>query len=162
MEYITQELLLKELNYNPETGIFVRIAEGRGRKFGTFAGCPHPETGHVSIAIAGKEYKAHRLAWLYVYGSLPDMVVDHINGNPLDNRICNLRQVSQQENTQNQRKAKSNSLSGLLGVNSKPERHRARICVDGKNVHLGYFKTKEEAHQAYLVAKRKLHKGCTI
>ena len=66
-------------------------------------------------------------------------------------------------NLQNRRHAPANSTTGYLGVSlGKKRRYRASIKANGRNVHLGYFKTAEEAHAAYLVAKRQMHQGCTI
>ena len=87
---------------------------------------------------------------------------DHINGIKTDNRIANLRSVSMTVNLQNMRKANRDSLSGLLGAHKKRSHWESRIRVDRKQIHLGIFETPEEAHAAYLAAKRLHHSGCTI
>lgn len=61
-----------------------------------------------------------------------------------------------------QDRAHADSFTGFLGVEIKRSRFAARICLDGKRVSLGVFDSPEEAHFAYLMAKRKIHKGCTI
>lgn len=108
---------------------------------------------------------AHRLVWLHLYGEWPEHGIDHINGRRSDNTAANLRSVPQSENVQNQRKARrDNKSTGLLGV-SRPSgrsKYRAQIMAQGRNRYLGYFDTPEEAHAAYLAAKRQLHPGCTI
>ena len=93
--------------------------------------------------------------------------IDHINGARNDDRLANLRDVSQAVNVQNIREARGHSHSGLLGASKMHNRRgtklwAARIVVDGLARHLGYFSSGEEAHQAYLSAKRKMHEGCTI
>jgi hypothetical protein len=159
-------LLREMLIYNPETGIFVwKIGrKGRGTKAGAIAGSI--KKGRVYIGISNKAYFAHRLAWLYMIGEWPKYQIDHINGDTTDNRWVNLRDVDQFTNQQNQRKAHNDNQWGLLGVRKciacKTKPYYAGITVDGFYVHLGYFPTSEEAHDAYLNAKRKLHRGCTI
>jgi hypothetical protein len=90
--------------------------------------------------------------------------VDHIDGNPSNNAWANLRLVDKHVNLQNQRKPHSNNMVGLLGVSVyKPNgKFKAQIMVDGRVRSLGYFLCPHEAHDAYLKAKRALHKGCTI
>lgn len=139
--------------YNPNTGV-IRKVEAKRRPYGTRVVC-------------GKRVLEHHLAWLLYFGRWPEKDIDHINGDPTDNRIENLREVDHAINMQNRRAAQKNNLSsGVLGVTKRGEgRYFARIWIGGKNgtnVHLGVFATAEEAHQAYLDAKRKMHAGCTI
>jgi hypothetical protein len=121
--------------------------------------------GYVSIGVDAKRYLAHRLAWLFVYGKWPDKHIDHIDGNTSNNRLNNLRDVSVVVNAQNRTRCNKQrrSGSGLLGAH----RHfdgswRARIRVNGKTVHIGLYKTPQEAHEAYLAYKRIHHAGCTL
>jgi hypothetical protein len=95
-------------------------------------------------------------------GEWPVSDVDHINGDPMDNSWRNLRQVSEHENLQNQRRPHSCNRCGLLGVSKKPYGWQARIRIDGKSKHLGTFDTPEKAHAAYVAAKRLHHSTCTI
>ncbi len=94
----------------------------------------------------------HRL----IMKAKPGDIVDHINGITLDNRRCNLRVCTQSENNKNMKLMITNT-SGYKGVSSYDSRWRAYINVNGKNIHLGYFNTKEEAHDAYCVAAIKYH-----
>jgi hypothetical protein len=124
---LTQEYLKECLDYNPEAGIFIRkarpITHFKSRRAmnawnARFAGklsnrlC---QWGYLNIKIDKNVYKAHRLAWLYVYGELPVGQIDHINHDKLDNRITNLRQVTQSQNQRNMIRRKDNK-SGLPGI----------------------------------------------
>src|SRR4051812_40825019 len=103
---VTQERLKQVLVYSPESGLFTR----RGRVAGT------TYRGRINIFIDYRGYLAHRLAWLYVHGRWPIGDIDHIDGNASNNAISNLREVSRSVNMQNQRRARSDSRTGLLGV----------------------------------------------
>ena len=105
---------------------------------------------------------AHRLAWLYVYGAFPSKNIDHINGITTDNRIDNLRDVDHGINIQNIKGARKDSAHGILGITKINNKWRAKIMLNGENIHLGYFDDKDKAHQAYLERKRIIHIGCTI
>ena len=157
---LTAETLREYLSYDPETGVFTRIkSTTRPDRVGAVAGALDRQ-GHVQIRVLGTLHMAHRLAWLYTYGAWPTETIDHINGIKTDNRIANLRNVSQQLNNQNQ--IKSRGPSGYLGVSKYRDKWRAQIRLSGVSIHIGYFYTPEEAHAAYVEAKRKLHAGCTI
>lgn len=162
---LTAERLRELLAYDPGTGTFTwRVRSARRIKVGDAAGCDNGY-GYLRIRIDGVEHKAHRLAWLYVNGLWPVSQIDHINGLRDDNRIGNLRDVSQSVNSQNLRSATAqNKSSGLLGVSwhKRDSRWVAQINIDGKKHHLGYFNTAELAYAAYLEAKREFHAGCVI
>lgn len=111
--------------------------------------------GYQQGVILRKILYAHRVMWAGVFGSWPD-TIDHINGDRADNRITNLRSVSQQENLRNQSLRADNS-SGVVGVNwhSQNGRWRAAITVAGKSLHLGCFDSIEAAASAREDASRK-------
>jgi len=158
MTELTQEQLQQLLSYDPDTGIFTNL-KSRGRvKIGSVAGSKY-SNGYICIAIDSKRYLAHRLIWLYVYGEFPANQIDHINEVKDDNRLVNLRLATNQENNHNISTPNKNNTSGYLGVYwYKPYgKWLAQIKVNGKDKHLGYFDTGEEASKAYLAAKRKLH-----
>lgn len=90
------------------------------------------------------------------------MGIDHKDGDKTNNAWENLRQVTDAVNAQNQRKAKIQSKSGLLGVRINGIYFQAVIGVDGRNMYLGTFKTAKEAHERYLEVKREIHEGCTL
>jgi hypothetical protein len=133
---ITKEILKKELEYNKETGIFTRI------KTGEIAGS---KLRYVKIHLKGKNYSAHRLAWLYVYDYIPDyskdLMIDHINQNKHDNRICNLRVVNRSQNAQNS-KLYSKNKTGIKGVHwiKEDKSYRATIYLNNKQISLGSHK----------------------
>lgn len=133
------------LHYNPSTGRFTWRA---GPKSGTAAGSIGGR--YVQIMITKKNYLAHRLAWLYVHGYPPVHEIDHMNGDPRDNRINNLRPASKAQNAQNQRRSAKNS-SGHKGVSwsRHKQRWRAAIKVDDRSIHLGYFRELAAAAEAY-------------
>ena len=162
---ITQEELKALVRYVPATGNLIRrVAMGSRGKVGDVIGTLY-KNGYLRTQINGSTYTVHALVWLYHKGRLPCLDIDHINGNRADNRIENLREVTRSVNMQNLRKAPvHNKSSKLLGVklHSKGKRWQAQIQVDKKQIYLGLFDTKEEAHAAYLSAKRKIHEGCTI
>lgn len=145
---ITQELLKSRLHYDPNTGIFTWLQpKSRSKqKPGDRAGDFHKASGYIRIGVEGGVYKAHRLAWLYTYGYLPELSIDHIDQCRHNNAISNLRLVTVIENAKNQ-KLPSNNTSGVIGVtfNSIEGTYVARISVDGARVHLGSFTTIEEA-----------------
>lgn len=161
---LTVQELRQALEYVPETGDFRRIGHQTGRKpkNPSRAGSLHAASGYWLVCVLGRQYKAHRLAWLYMTGEWPNQTIDHIDGDRANNRWGNLRDVSRAANYRNKRRAKSNSKTGLLGVSPNNGRFQARICTDGRIQYLGCFATPEEAHEAYVQAKRLTHDTCTI
>lgn len=162
-EDLTQAELKEHLHYDPDTGIFIRLKSLNEMKvkIGDVAGGLNAK-GYCLIRVDGIQYKAHRLAWLYVYGKHPDNHIDHIDGDRENNKIINLRDVTSHGNGQNRRSCNSNSTSGYLGVSKNGKGFTATIKVDYKRTGLGTYATPEEAHEAYLEAKRRLHSTCTI
>lgn len=154
--------LREYLAYDPETGVFRWVRKpGTQPLAGQEAGNIDP-SGYRRICFRRRQVWAHRLAIWFAYGRWPKDSVDHINGNPSDNRICNLREVTHQANIQNIRRPNKTNTSGFLGVSRLKGKWFAQIRVSGRNVSLGRFSSAEAAHEAYLAAKRRLHKGCTI
>jgi len=158
---LTTERLKELLSYSPETGLFVWLKNRCSVAMaGDVAGTPI--NGYLTIVIDKLPYRAHRLAWFYMTGKWPFDKIDHINGVRNDNKWVNLREADNHLNMQNIRKAicKVGYLGVTIGGRSK--RYQARIRVDGKTVYLGTFDSPQEAHTAYVSAKRKHHPGCTI
>ncbi len=147
------------LEYNPESGLFFWKNQRGKMRAGALAGAM-TRYGYIAICVMGKRYQAHRLAFLYMTGSLPELEVDHINGVRDDNRWCNLRLASASENKHNMgRPMKSNKSSQFLGVSwhTKRGQWRATIFFNGKHFHVGYFNEEWEAAEAYLRAKDAHH-----
>ncbi len=149
---LTSDELKKHVCYEPTTGAFTRVASISNRvRIGEIAGS-RAEGEYKKIRINGKRYFAHRLAWLYIYGSFPEGVVDHINGVGSDNRIENLRVASAKQNAWNQCK-KSNNTTGFKNVFWRPAKQKYEASfrsANGNRVIVGFFDTKEEAHSAYV------------
>ena len=149
---------LKELlNYDPDTGVFTWRVSKRGRAANGGPAGFTDKRGYRIITIDCATMKAHRLAWLYVHGVLPNTDIDHINGIRDDNRITNLRLATRSENNQNQRVARSDNKTGYLGVSKSGNKFKALIQVSKKLIYLGTFADPVSAHSAYVDAKRKSH-----
>lgn len=149
---ITQSHLEECLSYNPGTGVFtwrVRPPEhfkkemshkSWNTKFsGKMAGHVNKIHGYLVISVENKDYRAHRLAWLYHHGHDP-LTIDHIDGNKTNNKITNLRSVSLSENQKNRRIGR-NTKNGIFGVriDKRTGKYYARITVHGREVYLGCF-----------------------
>ncbi len=159
---LTAERLRELLSYDCETGDFVWLqTRGRLAVAGAIAGHVN-KLGYRILFIDGKGYKAHRLAWLYSYGYFPQYGIDHINGDCGCNILSNLRDISQALNNQNIRQARKDNSTGVLGVTKDRNKFAARVGVNGKVLYIGSFDTVEDAHSAYLTAKRSLHSACSI
>ena len=157
---LTTDEVRRQFSYDREAGVLTRlVGKGRGR---FISNEPKKPGKYARVRVGRGVYAVHRVMWLHVTGDWPAEVIDHINGDPTDNRFCNLRAVSHAVNMQNQRRASSASSTGLLGAIRWKHRFVAQITVGGRARHLGLFDTPEEAHAAYLRAKRVLHEGCTI
>jgi len=158
--------LLAALDYDPATGIFTwryrpdRTVQWNGKWAGKPAGSVDTSrsSSGISIRISRRHYKAHRIAWRIIYGKWPLEDIDHINGDPHDNRIENLRLATRTQNSGNMRLARHNT-SGFKGVTwaKKPERWQAQIKCHGNHYFLGHFDTPEEAHAAYCQAALRLY-----
>lgn len=159
---LTADRARELLAYNPETGELTwRVRRGGKGRLGSIAGHAKAD-GYRRIIIDGRQYRAHRVAWLIFYGSWPRDCIDHIDGDTNNNRIANLRDVTHAENLQNLRRPLSGNSTGLLGVYPEGDKFRAKIVINRRNKYLGTFSTPEAAHAAYLAAKRELHLFSTL
>lgn len=161
---LTQTQLRHRLTYDPSTGHFTWANPNKYRPEykGQLAGTLH-KYGYVHISVDGKVYKAHRLAWLYIHGAWPLHHIDHINGQRADNRITNLRDVTMSQNAENRKQAREGHACGFLGVvwRARNKKYEARISIEKRYKYLGLYATAEEAHAAYLAAKRAGHRSFT-
>jgi len=156
---IVIEEFCKIVRYDHDNGNFFwkvnRYGRG-GSRAGMVAGFIN-ENGYRCFRIKGKKFYAHRLAWLFIHKQWPHGIIDHINGNRSDNRICNLREVTTSQNIANTNA--TCAKSSLRGAHWSSEKGKwfSRIMFNGKTKYLGYFNSKEEAHNAYIIARRNLH-----
>ena len=152
---ISHKELLAAVRYDQDTGHFYK-GDSRAEHSGG--------QGYLNLTVSGVEARAHRYAWLYVYGVWPKGEIDHVNGSRADNRITNLRDVPRSINQQNRHKPQKNNKSGFLGVSLERggKKYRATVRVGKKGHYIGSFDTAEAAHDAYVQAKRQLHLGCTL
>lgn len=140
------------VRYEPNTGkLYSLVKRGKlhpGQELGSVT-----VNGYIQLAIQGKKYYAHRLAWFLMTKEWPEEV-DHINRNRVDNRWENLRKATRTQNAANI-KDRANS-TGYRGVNyNKRDRlYYAKIKQNNKSVYLGCFKTPQEGEKAYLNAKK--------
>jgi HNH endonuclease len=147
---ISQAGLLELLSYDPETGAFAWTDYAASRQTRRrAAGCLRPD-GYRVIRLDGRCYRAHRLAWLYVHGTFPVALLDHVDMDRDNNRIANLRAADHSRNKANRLAPRSNT-SGFKGVGrvKGSPRWAARIQVNYRNIHIGMFDTAEEAAAAY-------------
>ena len=164
-----RDLVRELLDYDAETGVFVwrprpreMFPDERASKIwntryaGASAGT-NSALGYRVIAIAQVEYLAHRLAWLYVHGEPMPSVLDHMDGDPSNNRIANLRAALQRQNIANA-KLRDDNTTGAKGVHRQRNgRFFARVTVGGVLHHLGTFDTVEEAAEARRDGAARLH-----
>lgn len=154
---LTADRLRELVDYDKESGIFTWRLSRRRCRLGGIAGYTR-EDGYVFVRIDKRLYRAHRLAWLWSYGEFPALEIDHINRNPADNRLVNLREVDSSQNKQNIA-ARRDNRSGYKGVfkHSQTGRWVAQIQADGKAKHLGCFAMLEEASFVYQRAVAIVH-----
>lgn len=151
---LTAQRVRELLDYSPETGIFVWRSKASSKApAGSVAGCKD-SGGYLKIGIDGKDYRAQRLAWLHYYGEWPKWDVGYVDGCIDNNAISNLRDFPQAIVQQGQRKAHADSLHGFQGVSKRRTGWIARININRVHHYLGIYPTPEEAHRAYLAAKR--------
>lgn len=141
------------LDYNPDTGsISWRTSRGKA-SVGAEVG--HVQAGYRKLTIDREQIKLHRLVWFMSYGKWPIGQIDHLDGDKLNNKLSNLRDVSQSVNMQNRYFVKRKNSGLPYGVIINP---------NGKyvaNIRIGVFNTAEEASAAFMRAKRLIHEGCT-
>lgn len=151
---LTQKQLKELLSYDAASGVFTWVVQRGRKKAGEVAGVKD-HYGYVVIRIDKRLYKAHRLAWLYTYGDWPVNGLDHINRDPADNRIANLRDVTHSTNMHNA-KVRYNSKSGAAGVRWRADRccWAVSIKIGYRHYNLGSFKSLDRAVDARRAAEQ--------
>lgn len=114
--------------------------------------------GYLEVKIKDRTYKVHRIIWAMRHGTWPSGQIDHVNGNKSDNRIENLREVTQNQNMWNRGRL-CNNKTGYKGVSKvrSSGRYKAQIKHFGRVICIGTFETPEEAYVAYCDSARRLH-----
>lgn len=165
----TVRRLREFFHYDPDSGLFfwkklpyktnrIRLGATAGMSVGLY----------MRLKLDGVFFPAHRAALAITSGVWPKSeTIDHLDGNGKNNKLINLREASWAVNQHNRRVPSSSNTTGFLGVvpvpsRQSPKKFRAQISVSRRNINLGYFATPQEAHQAYLAAKRLHHPGCRI
>ena len=152
-ERITFDEANQLFSYNPETGFLInKRNRGRAR-----AGCVVGGVGsygYIVFGFGGKIYSVHRVAWLLSYGEWPKECIDHINGDPTDNRLSNLRAVSKADNNKNSKMRKGNT-SGVTGVYWNAEKKFWGARINKEPIELGEYSDWFEAVCARKSAEHK-------
>lgn len=162
---IEVDTLRELLAYSPDTGILSwRI--GQGHVMAGSAAGGRDSYGYLRVKVRGKFYKAHRIAWAITHGAWPVGKIDHRDGIRDNNRIANLRDVSNTTNMQNLKRAHIDNLSGsaVPGVcwRKRDEIFAARAKIGGVDIHIGHFATLAEAELASIEYRRKNYDGNTL
>lgn len=150
---LTHERLKKVLYYDPWTGWFTWIANVNRRfPIGSRAS-QYVGNGYLRVAVFGKRYMAHRLAWFYVHGVWPAEELDHVNRDQADNRIANLRQATRSQNAAYAR-CRKDSISGFKGVgfNKRDMNYFAYYSLNKIYHRVGTFASAEKAAAAREIA----------
>ena len=149
MQNAELSVLKERLAYVPENGVLTWAISRRGTaKAGTIAGTVDTH-GYRQIKINGRLVLAHRIVWAMHHGTWPTGQIDHINGDRLDNRIDNLREVDQRGNSSNSPKHRAGKLVGCY-FQKQIKKWVAQYRENGRTYHLGCFSSEHEAHSAYL------------
>ena len=160
MAELTQELILSLFDYR-DGNLFWKVLKTKSVKIGDLAGTLRID-GYRMICVNYKLYPAHRLIFLYHHGYLPKFL-DHIDGNPSNNDINNLREATSRENNRNAKKRKSvngkPTSSKYKGVywDKRDKKWRVQIMSNGKRKSLGYFDSEIESAKTYDRAALEVH-----
>lgn len=151
----TYSYLSKRFEYHPLTGSIYWKVLFPGREAGSIV----KPLGYKKLAIERLDFKAHRIAWILHYKRKPKngFVIDHIDGDPSNNAIANLRECHPRDNARNAVTPKNNT-TGFKGVSRSGNKFRAYISVNRKQIHLGRHDSAEAAFAAYVEAA-KVHFG---
>lgn len=162
---ISHQRLRELLNYEADTGYFTWKYPPRGRVAGRVAGCKRAD-GYILIRLDGHLYLAHRLAWLYANGEMPVDLLDHIDGDPSNNRLSNLRPATAAQNQQNREaiRISGDYSSRFVGVSWSKQHQSWEACLvkDRRRFRLGLFEREDQAAEAYISAKMKYHDFCPV
>lgn len=147
---------LREIFYYNEGILYWRVTRTNSIKVGDIAGHVDSKSGYYRVSINYKNFTLHRVIWNYFNNTCEGYVVDHIDGDILNNKIENLRLATAANNSHNS-VGKKNSLVPYKGVSLRKKRFCARITYEGKKIHLGTYATAEEASEVYQAKAKELH-----
>lgn len=153
---ITRENIHSIFHYRDDGNLVWAIRPSQNTPKGALAGGKPGDKGYRRIEYQGRTYSLHRLIFLYHHGWMPK-IVDHKDRNPLNNRIENLRDLSDSHNQINSDRC--TCRVGYKGVTKHGNRYKSRITKNKIIIHLGFYATPEEAHIAYLKARDKEFPG---
>ena len=153
---LTQERVKELFEYDPDTGVMIRRIDWYKGKEGDVIGGRHNH-GYLQTRVDGSTYLLHRLAFLYMEGTMPGEV-DHVNGKRDDNRWKNLRPCTKSTNALNSKRGTRNK-SGVKGVHwcRRDKKWIAQIYVDGASRRLGYFDSLDEAAELVQLVREEAH-----
>lgn len=153
---ITQDILKEYLEYNDGNLLWKKVPKRTSStKVNSIAGCF--DGRYIQIRFFGKKYRVHRLIFLYHNGYLPENI-DHIDGNPLNNKIENLRAATKSQNNCN-RKISQNNTSGIKGISWNKERMKWEVYIDKdhKRYRLGRYVSIDEAKEKLRNFRKEIH-----
>ena len=157
-EQISHTRLLELVEYHPDTGIFInKVCRSNISPTGKILGTKNA-TGHLVLQLDKVIYLAHRLAWFYCFEEWPIGILDHVDRDPSNNKLDNLRESDKATNNYNSKLRKDNKL-GLKGAYYDKRRnyYYSQLVIQGKKEYLGSFTTALEAHTAYMNKCKELH-----
>lgn len=152
---IKHEDLLRQVHYDPLTGVFTRLVATAFTPAGTRMDKMGKNFPYPRVFLGSWVFRAHRLAWFYMTKEWPE-IIDHIDRDVQNHKFANLRSVTNGQNLQN-RLPRKNNPTGFAGVRRAGKKFVSSICLNYKQTKLGSFSTPEEAHAAYMNAKREFH-----
>ena len=154
---LSSEYVRRILNYYPETGSIKRVF--KNKRYGQRETGFFDRNGYLLLSIDSSKYLAHRVIWLWMTGSWPDVWVDHIDGNKANNRWSNLRPATRDQNMRNARSVRRrHQLPRGVGYSSKAKQSfRARLKIHGHQLELGSYPTAEEASEVYQLVAELAH-----
>jgi hypothetical protein len=157
MQELAQDLVRELFDYK-DGALHWKQSLNRRIRIGSRAGSLNKQDGRVQVRINGSMYKAHRLVFLWHHGYLPEYI-DHIDGNPANNRIENLRECSLSQNQWN-RKVCKNNTSGYKGVwfSKQTNKWQVEVHSEGRKYYGGLFADAESANKAAIELRKSLHK----
>ncbi len=156
-----RERVLASFSYDADSGEIVRTAKGGGSSVVGAIATQRDANGYLTLTCGGVRYYGHRVAWLFAHGNWPDGQIDHINGNRSDNRLVNLRVVSNRLNSHNRKPFGGRAHIGV-SFDARKRKWKAEIMHLGRHKFLGYRATPDEAYKLYLAAKPLIHEGTVV